>query len=179
MLGLKRGTVKLVAHKKQWATLFEQEKKRLWKAVGSLADDIQHIGSTSIPGIPAKPILDISLGLRFMKDIRKLHLRLTKLGYQKAHIFPGSHIQIVYVKGPEVKRTHYLHVMKFNGLIWKNDLLFRDYLRSHRQRALQYAKLKRVLAKKYANKRVDYTEHKADFIHKTLRLAKKTVKTKS
>ena len=70
MIGLKRGTVKLLPHNPKWSEVFEKENKILVRALNGLVVDIQHIGSTSIPGIPAKPIIDISIGIKSMKNSR-------------------------------------------------------------------------------------------------------------
>ncbi|MBI2514611.1 GrpB family protein [Candidatus Wolfebacteria bacterium] len=176
MIGLKRGIVKLLPHNKKWKLLFENEEKKIEKKLGDLVIDIQHIGSTSIPGIPAKPIIDISMGVRVMKDAKKLIKPLEKLGYELRREFGRPNIQTLFVKGPESKRTHYLHVMKYNGALWKNDLRFRDYLRKHPVRAKQYAELKNKLAGKHANDRGTYTKSKAKFILETIKKAQKMLK---
>ena len=176
MIGLKRGTVKLLPHNKKWKLLFEKEKRLFQKQLGGLAVDIQHIGSTSIPGIPAKPIIDVSIGVRVMKDAAKLVKPLQKLGYELRREFGGPHVQTLFVKGPESKRTHYLHVMKHRGTLWKNDLLFRDYLRKNPARAKQYTELKKKLAGKHADDRGTYTRRKAKFILETIKLARKVLR---
>lgn len=176
MIGLKRGTVKLLPHHKKWKLLFEKEKKLFEKKLGDLVIDIQHIGSTSIPGIPAKPIIDISMGVRVMKDARRLIKPLKELGYELRREFGGPNIQILFVKGSESKRTHYLHVMKYNGALWKNDLLFRDYLRKYPVRAKEYAELKRKLVGKHVKDRGTYTKSKAKFILETINKARKVLK---
>src|SRR3989344_4407959 len=132
MIGLKRGIVKLIPHKTSWSRSFEYEKKRILSKVGDIIIDIQHIGSTSISGIKAKPIIDMSAGITKFKDATKLIKPLHVLGYRFYRKF-GQ--QILFAKGPNKKRTHYLHAMKFGGAKWRSDLLFRDYLRTHHSRA--------------------------------------------
>ena len=171
MIGLKRGTVKLTPHNPKWLSIFEKEKQALFRILGDLVVDIQHIGSTSIPGIQAKPIIDISVGIKSMKDSRKFIPLLESIGYEYRPDFGGPTIQLLFVRGPEEKRTHYLHLMKHNGSIWKNDLTFRDFLRKDKKRAKQYSELKQDLAAKYADNRATYTASKADFIHQTIKLA--------
>lgn len=174
MIGLKRGTVKLLPHNKKWHSLFEKEKKLMEQSIGDLVLDIQHIGSTSIPGIPAKPIIDISVGIRSMKNARKLVKSFEAMGYEWRNDTPwkNDNTQLLFVKGPESKRTHYVHLMRYKGKIWNNDVLFRDYLRKNKARAKKYAELKRDLAKRHANDRATYTESKSSFIFETLALAK-------
>ena len=170
MIGLKRGTVKLVPHHKQWATAFEREKKRLLVNLGNIVIAIQHIGSTAIPGIHAKPIIDMSAGVRKFKDAQELVGPLSKMGYNFYRKF-GK--QILFARGPDRRRTHYLHVMKYNGVKWKNDLLFREFLLKYPARAKAYATLKEKLAKRYPGDREKYTAGKHLFIEKTLGLAKR------
>jgi GrpB-like predicted nucleotidyltransferase (UPF0157 family) len=173
MLGLKQGTVKLAPYNSKWPEAFEQEKRVLQKALNGLVLDIQHIGSRSIPGLKAKPIIDISVGIRSMKDSKKLIPLLESIGYECRADFPGGpNIQLFFAKGPGEKRTHYLHLMKFEGRIWNHDLLFRGYLRENKKRAMEYLELKSKLADKYSQDRTTYTANKAKFIKETLRLAK-------
>jgi GrpB-like predicted nucleotidyltransferase (UPF0157 family) len=169
MIGLKRGTVRLSPHSKAWKVSFERERQRLEKTLGASVLDIRHIGSTAIPGIHAKPIIDISLGLRNFKDAKKLAKPLSKIGYNFYRKFQR---QILFAKGPDAKRTHYVHVMRYNGAKWKTDILFRDYLRTHPKRRGEYEKLKIALAAKYPNEREKYSAGKKTFISKTLDAAK-------
>lgn len=171
MIGLKRGTVKLVPHDKKWNVAFEREKNKLMAKVGSIVVDIQHIGSTAIVGIYAKPIIDMSAGVRRLKDAKKLVKPLDKLGY---HFYKKFDQQILFAKGADAKRTHYLHVMRYKGAKWKSDALFRDYLLAHPARATAYANLKKKLAKQYPTDREKYTAGKNLFIKTTLRLAKRS-----
>lgn len=172
MIGLKRGTVKLLPHDKKWKTLFEKERATLENKLNGLVIDIQHIGSTSIFGISAKPIIDMSLGIQKLKGAKKLIKPLTILGY-KWRKGASDHNQWLFVKGLEEKRTHYLHVMRHNGGVWKHDILFRDYLQKNPSRAKQYMMLKEKLATQYANERETYTKSKAKFILETIKMAKK------
>lgn len=178
MIGLKRGTVKLVPHNKKWAKLFLKEKKLLQKTFGGKIVAIEHIGSTAIPGIPAKPIIDMNIGVKSLRSTLLMKKKFEKLGYKHRPFKPGrapkelKH-QELYAKGPESKRTHYAHVTVYNNSYWKNDLLFREYLRKYRGRAKEYANLKRKLEKSFADDRYKYTAAKAKFIQDTLKKAKK------
>lgn len=172
MVGLKRGKVKLLPHNPKWSGLFEKEQKILSQALAGLIIDIQHIGSTSIPGIPAKPIIDIDIGIKSMKNSKNFIKIFEDLGYEYRPNFGGLKTQLLFVKGPEAKRTHYIHLMKYNGSIWKKDLAFRDYLRKNKEKAGKYANLKKELASKFADDRANYTAHKASFIRKAIRIVK-------
>ena len=171
MIGLKRGSVKLVSHDRHWHAAFERERKRIIASVGAVVVDIQHIGSTAVPDIHAKPIIDMSAGVKRMGDIKKLIRPLSKLGY---HFYKEFGEQVLFAKGPDKKRTHYLHVMRYNGAKWRSDMLFRDYLLAHPARAKAYATLKKKLARKYPNDRDKYTAGKHSFIEATLRSARRS-----
>lgn len=173
MIGLKRGTVKLVPYDPSWSQEFEKEKKRLFDALGDLVVDIQHIGSTSIPGIPSKPIIDIDIGLRFAKEFPKCKGVLKSKGYYFRDNAHKSNVRMLFAKGPEEKRTHYIHVVKYDGKIWKQDILFRDYLINHKKEALKYTEIKNDLARKFGGNRGKYTKNKEDFIKRVIILAKK------
>jgi len=170
MIGLKRGSVKLVPHHKGWSRVFKLERKRLINKLGKAVVDIQHVGSTAISGIHAKPIIDMSAGVRRLSDAQKLVRPLSRMGYRFYRKF-GQ--QILFAKGPDAKRTHYLHVMRYNGAKWKSDMLFREYLLTHPRRAMAYAKLKKKLAKRFPDDRQLYSDGKDSFIKATLVVAGK------
>lgn len=179
IIGLKRGTVKLVRHNPKWARLFEKEKKLLKKTFGRTIAAIEHIGSTAISGISAKPILDMDIGVRSLKAARGMKEKFEKLGYTHRPFLPtrprtDRKREELYVKGPETKRTHYAHVIVYGGDCWRNDLLFRDYLCGNPSRACEYAELKKKLAKQHPNDRQMYTKKKMKFIAETLKMARES-----
>ena len=170
MIGLRRGKVRLFLHHPRWKYLFEIEKKRILKKAGAFIIDIQHIGSTAVPGLSAKPIIDMSIGVRRLKDAKELKSHLHALGYQFDRSFQH---QLFFAKGPDSKRTHYLHVMRYKGAKWQNDKLFRDYLQTHLSRAKAYDVLKKKLARLYPEERQKYSDGKDAFIKRTIELAKR------
>lgn len=181
MIGLKRGTVKLVLHNPKWSEFFEKEKQLLKNTFGDTIIAIEHIGSTAIPDIPAKPIIDMNIGVESLEIARGMKEKFEKLGYEHRPFMPGHtkkelKWQELYVKGPESKRTHHAHVTVYGNSYWKNDLLFRDYLRKNSVRTKQYAELKKDLADKYADDRGTYTKSKDQFINETLEMARKMLK---
>ena len=165
---MKRGTVRLVPHIENWHQLFEEEKARLQSAIGENVFAIEHIGSTSICGISAKPILDIAVAVEKYADGEKCIKPLDDLGYEYrgAHGIAGRHY---FVKGE--LRTHHLHLVEINSDFWRSHLLFRDYLRENPTIAKEYDNLKKDLAKKYAENRDAYLEGKAGFIENVLSAA--------
>ena len=163
-LGLKRGTVQLEPHDKQWDEAAIQTIKKLKSILGDDAVDIQHIGSTAIPAIKAKPIIDIVVGVTDFEKIMSYNEQLQKEGI----FYRGSDVedQILYVMGDMEKniRTHHIHIVKWNGTEWKNYIHFRDYLNDNENMALQYQKVKEELESKYADDRVAYTNGKQEMI---------------
>ena len=171
MIGLKKGTVRIVLYDKAWVILFEKEKSILEKTLGPVAIDIQHVGSTSVPGMPAKPIIDIAVGVRTIKDFEQCFEPLKNAGY----IFgpeASNWRELFFTKGQEDKITCHLHLLKYDGELWKNYLAFRWYLRTNRKCAREYAALKERLANKFAENRVKYTAAKSKFIHEKIKIAR-------
>ncbi|MHB1000356.1 MAG: GrpB family protein [Armatimonadota bacterium] len=180
MIGLKRGTVKLVPHNPIWTDLFEEEKRFLESIFGDTIIAIEHIGSTAIPGIPAKPIIDINIGVESLKVALAMKGKFEESGYEHRPFVPGNTIedlklQELYVRGSEACRTHHIHVTVYGSDYWNDDLLFRDYLRRNHDRALEYAELKTRLAREYLDDRRSYTKGKHEFIQNTLEMAKSTL----
>lgn len=167
-LGLKRGTVQLEPHDKQWDEIAVQTIKTLKSILGDDVIDIQHIGSTAIPTIKAKPIIDIAVGVT---DFDKVMLHNEQL-QKKGIFYRGSDVecQLLYVMGDMENdtRTHHIHIVKWNGTEWKNYIHFRDYLNANENMALMYQNLKEELESKYADDRVAYTRGKKDMIDNIL-----------
>lgn len=173
-IGLKRGTVVLKKHHAEWTEAFEAEKEFLKKLLGNVVIDIQHIGSTAVFGLAAKPIIDMLMGVQSLSDVTHIHPLLENAGYEYRE--NGSDdTQVLFVKGPEELRTHYLHITEFESPVWNNDLAFRNYLRTHPNTAQEYEKLKERLASQYTESRKDYTTGKKEFIQSILNTATETV----
>lgn len=169
-IGLKRGTVVLQKYHQEWAEAFKVETDSLKKLLGDTALDIQHIGSTSIPGLAAKPIIDMLMAVRSLKEVQNIRPLLDGAGY-KYRENGSNEDQILFVKGPEELRTHYLHITELDSPVWQHDLTFRNYLRSHPEVVTEYEQFKNELALKYADNRGEYTAGKDVFIKSVLRLA--------
>lgn len=170
MLGLNRKIVEVVSYRPQWKLLFEDERKLLKKAVGEYAIEIEHIGSTSVFGLDAKPIIDIVVAVEKIEDAEKCVPPLENIGYEYRGE-QGIAGRYYFSKGTPTLSTHHLNVVEINGDFWKSHILFRDYLRQHDDAAAEYGNLKRKLAAKYKNNRKEYTESKAEFIEKVLTAA--------
>lgn len=171
-LGLQRGTVKLEPHDKRWRQEAEKTIGMLRKVLGEDAIDIQHIGSTSITSISAKPIIDIVVGVKDLMLTAKHNDELEEHGIY----FRGSDAdgQQLYVMGDFEKdtRTHHIHVVIWNGKEWNDYVDFRDFLNCNKNMAFQYQSLKESLESKYANDRNAYTQGKGELIGSILEQAR-------
>ena len=160
-LGLEGGKVRLYESDGRWPELFEAERQRLAAAIGPLVAGIEHFGSTSIPGIKAKPILDILVGLSRFDDGLKLVEPLQQLGYDYVgtEMVPDDHLF-----GLGERRTVLLHAVEHGGYHWRRNLRFRDRMRTEPELRAAYERLKVDLAARFADKRADYTAAKKAFI---------------
>jgi GrpB-like predicted nucleotidyltransferase (UPF0157 family) len=173
MIGLKRGIVKLLPYEAGWKEEFDKEKRSLKKALGDLVLDVEHAGSTAIPGMIAKPIIDIGVGVSSLKgSVKKKLIKLIEdLGYEyKAD--RGSPGRLFFAKGSNENRTHYLHLMELGNEEWKGVFAFRDFLRENKEWADKYARLKKELAGRYTSDREAYLRAKVKFIKKVEGLAR-------
>src|SRR5918992_6275624 len=168
MLGLERGTVKLMPHSELWHQLFAEEEARLRDALGEYVLALEHVGSTAICGLSAKPIIDIAVAVREITDAEKCVIPLRHIGYEYRgeQGIPGRHF---FGKGEP--RTHHLHMVELSSDFWRSHLLFRDYLLQHRETTEKYERLKKELAEEYRGDREAYTERKAAFIESVLKAA--------
>ncbi|MFE5323671.1 GrpB family protein [Paenibacillus sp. NPDC056579] len=157
----------------EWIEEFEKEKLQIHHALNDKAISIEHIGSTSIVGLPAKPIVDIAVGVNLLNDADLFIEPLKELGYEYVPKmeFPNRRF---FRKGLWRKGTHHLHIYEITSEEWNNNLLFRNYLKSHPEKLQEYAALKKHLASMYPEDRATYTELKAPFIKSIIELAKKS-----
>jgi GrpB-like predicted nucleotidyltransferase (UPF0157 family) len=163
--GLAHGTVQLAEWTPRWTELFAEEAARLHVALGDLAVAIEHYGSTSVPGLVAKPLLDILVGGTQANDAAPYRTALAPLGYDyAAHAGVPEHL----VFGRGTARTHLVHVVCYGGGAWQRALAFRDALRGDTAVRDAYAALKGELARRYGGERSDYTAAKSAFIEHVL-----------
>lgn len=169
MIGLKRHTVRVVKHEVEWADVYEYEAFELRKHIGEIVDDIQHVGSTSVPDLPSKPILDIAVAVSSIEVIPTLIDKLTPLGYMdrgdKGN--QGGYL-LVKESEPDVRFIH-MHIVCKDDSQWHHYIHFRDTLRQNKDIRERYANLKKQLVKQYSNDRAAYTMGKANFIKTVLR----------
>jgi GrpB-like predicted nucleotidyltransferase (UPF0157 family) len=168
MLGLQSGQLQLSPYEPNWPRLFLAEKEQLCASLQNHILDIQHIGSTSIPGMTAKPILDIGVAVSNFEEAIQCVPLLEQIGY-KYKGENGIARRHYFVKGNP--RTHHLHMLEVTSEEWKSHLLFRDYLCDNAEVAQAYASLKQTLAMRFTNDRAAYQAGKEHFIRSVLEQA--------
>jgi GrpB-like predicted nucleotidyltransferase (UPF0157 family) len=160
-LGLPPGAVRLDSHHAGWAGAFAEEANSLLRASAGLLLSIEHIGSTCVPGLKAKPIIDMAAAIVSFDRISSLRRHLEPLGYEYLGdgIVSEHHI---FAKG--ASRTHLLHVVEHGRRRWRELLAFRDLLKSDASIAAEYEATKIELARRFAADRRAYREAKKDFV---------------
>lgn len=163
MLGLDRRKVELFLTQPEWEAAFERERDKIHAAAGDLVREIHHVGSTAIPGLVAKPIIDIALVLESMGQVGELTSMITPLGWlDRGEIKEGDHF---FVLESEVDvRSHHLHVVEVNSSNLDEYLLFKAALLADATIVLRYAELKKQLKERFQEDRVAYTNSKEEFI---------------
>jgi GrpB-like predicted nucleotidyltransferase (UPF0157 family) len=175
MIGLKKGIVKVKKYNPEWQEEFNKERKNLKKIFGNVAISIEHVGSTSVVGLSAKPIIDIAIGVHSLEDLAKVKEKILKFSHYsiKENNAVG---EILMRRGVPIKLgedkpsfvTHFIHIMEIDGRKYKETIAYRDYLRKNKEVLKEYNDLKQKLAIKYQNERKDYTKAKDEFIKSIL-----------
>jgi GrpB-like predicted nucleotidyltransferase (UPF0157 family) len=155
--------VVVVEYDPWWPARFDEEKSRIEEVLGSRAIAIEHVGSTAVPGLGAKPIIDIMVGVPDLGGaFAGCSAALQGIGYLYVpRRLPDRHF---FHRGPWGARTHHLHLTEFGGAMWERYLLFRDYLRTHPDVARQYFEFKRQVAARPNIDRPAYNAAKRPFI---------------
>jgi GrpB-like predicted nucleotidyltransferase (UPF0157 family) len=170
-LGLESGTVRLMPHDPQWSLLFAQEVTRIRDALAAreLALVIEHMGSTAVPGLSAKPIIDILAGWDRVEELPRFIATLQDAGYihRGEQGIPGREF---FRRGDP--RQYHLHLAQFRGTFWQDHLAFRDLLRADARIAGEYDALKHRLAERYPRDREAYIDGKTEFVQEMLRHAR-------
>ncbi|SDI87405.1 GrpB domain, predicted nucleotidyltransferase, UPF0157 family [Frankineae bacterium MT45] len=166
-------TVEVVPHEPNWSAQFEWERRRLEGVlVSRLTGPVEHIGSTAVPGLPAKPILDMIGGVHHLDLARSAIEPLAELGYVYTEHRPSA--LYFYRARPgqnfldDATHTHHLHLTQPGSDIWQERLAFRDALRADPELARRYSDLKQGLAQIYRDDPIAYTEGKREFVSEVL-----------
>jgi GrpB-like predicted nucleotidyltransferase (UPF0157 family) len=164
--GLVSGELRLAVVGPEWARRFATERERISVALGAAALDIQHVGSTAVPGILAKPILDIAVAVRTFELGYPLVPLLIELGYEYRGE-NGIARRHYFVRGVP-KRTHHLHVLEPGSAQLSRHLGFRDLLRRSPTTAARYSELKSAIEAQVSGKRDRYQDLKFSFINEVM-----------
>lgn len=154
--------IEIVTYDSGWPDLFNGLGVKLRESLCDVALRIDHIGSTAVPGLAAKPIIDIQISVTDLQPTEPFRLPLERLGYT----FRADNPELTkryFREVPGTRRTH-VHVRRAGSWAEQFALLFRDYMRTHSEDAASYAQLKRQLAQEYTFDRHGYTEAKSGFI---------------
>ena len=168
MLGLKRGGVALAPHEEAWEAEAARTAELLRKLLGASAAGAEHVGSTAVHGIEAKPIIDIAVAARSLEEIKSKAALLGRYGF----IFRGEDVpgQLLFVIEDEVRGvvTHHIHIVEAGCAAWRDYIGLRDYLNACPRDAARYGALKRELARRFPADRKSYTAGKAALIAELL-----------
>ena len=157
--------IELVPYSPAWPAEFDVMKARLRDALGATARRIDHVGSTAVPGLIAKPIIDVQLSVADHADEDTFAPQIAALGWPLRARSPGER----YFRPPNgMPRVLHLHVCDVGSDWERRHLLFRDYLRTHADRGDAYSALKWELAEKYRDDRLAYVDGKTSFVEQTL-----------
>ena len=167
-LGLKFDEVKLEKYNSTWSKNFLVEKKSIEDLNLSSISQVEHVGSTAIPGMVAKPIIDIIVGIERYSDYKKLIKPLSRIGY---HFYrePRRYQAIFLKKLPNDQTTHHLKVVKYDGKSWREYIKFREALKSDEKLFNEYKQLKLALSKVTAIDRKTYTAGKHGLIQRIIK----------
>lgn len=161
--------MKLEQYNSKWKKFFEKEKKSLKNIFGDEAIEIQHIGSTAIPGIRSKPIIDIAIMIKNQKNADQFTPKIIQIDYQFHSSSTERHFYIK--RGPINYNLSIAYADR--GGFWDRQILFRDYLINHPDAAQEYEEVKNNLIKKYPSGKDEYTYGKSEFINRILKKCKK------
>jgi len=159
----------VTAYDRNWPVRFRIEAQLLQIALTDLKPAVEHIGSTSVPGLAAKPVIDLLVGVPSLDTFAAYVERLENYGYEYIpeyeQVLADRRFFKRMVRGI---RTHHVHVVQVNGLYWKRYLKFRNNLRGDPWMAARYAELKRRLASRHRHDRDAYTNGKSGFVEAVL-----------
>ena len=155
-----------------WAQAFSEEAERLGRVFRDAGAQIEHIGSTSVAGLDAKPIVDVLVGVERLEDAEDRIGAMEDIGYEYVAKYESEIPDRRYFRRPRSRpRRYHVHCVRRGGRLWTRHLGFRDHLRAHPDDAAAYGALKRDLAERSRADRDSYLEGKAPFIEKILERA--------
>ncbi len=164
--------ITIVPYDPDWPAMFDAEKARIGETLGQLTLRIEHVGSTSIPGMDAKPVVDIQVSVASLEP-RTVYLEsLARMGYSHVYVGPFDLVYPFFQKPAEWPCTHHIHLCVAGSEDERRHLAFRDYMRGHPLAAAEYVKLKHQLAATHDGtthaSRERYSLSKTDFVESVL-----------
>lgn len=166
-MGLPYDIVRIQKYNPKWAEDYEKEREEISAILNNSSFEIRHIGSTSIPEMPAKPIIDIMVGVNTNEDFQECIESLEKVGYDYFGEC-GRPGRIFFVKGEPGNCTNHLHLVVKDSNYWVNNILLAEYFKKNEQAARKYAEKKIELAVQYREDRHMYRIFKSEYISKVL-----------
>jgi len=169
-IGLRHDTVEIQEYHPAWIRYFEDEKNIIKKKIGKYVNVVEHIGSTAVPGMDAKPIIDIAAAVDYIDHVNECITPLREIGfnYKGENGIQDRHL---FFKG--LPRVYFhLFLLPANSERWHNYILFRDIIRNDDSLAHDYSRLKQELSAQFPNDRIAYNRGKEKFIHQTVRHAR-------
>lgn len=168
------GSIVVCDYDPSWPRQYEDERARIKAALGAIATTIEHVGSTAVPGLAAKPIIDVLVGVRHLQEARPIAIEaFGGLGYTYMARYevwlPG---EMLFRKGEPGPWTHHVHLMEPSSPRWEELVLMRDYLRTHPEIAAAYGSLKKALAAVFDDDIAGFRDAKRPFLTAVLAKAR-------
>ena len=159
--------VTIVEYRPEWRQLFEDEQRILQTALSGVPAEVEHIGSTAVAGLAAKPIIDIMIGLEDFSIADQCVPKIEALNYEYIKKYEDvMPFRRFFIKEEMGRRTHQIHMVERGTEFWERLILFRDYLRQNESVALRYASLKKELAEREWADVNEYADAKTEFVRK-------------
>ena len=162
--------VGVVSYNPNWKNMYKEESEKIKNILNDIIIDIHHIGSTAIPEIKAKPVIDILVEVKDIEGVDQYNHKMKELGYKAMGEY-GIPKRRFFRKG-ESNRTHHIHIFQTGNEEIERHINFKEYLIAHPDKAREYSKLKEELVNKYTYDVENYTNGKSDFIKEIDRKAK-------
>jgi len=160
----------VVSYNPNWKDIYKEESEKIKNVLSDIIIDIHHIGSTAIPGIKTKPVIDILVEVKDIEAVDQYNNTMEELGYEGMGEY-GITKRRFFKKGGN-KRTHHIHIFQAGNEEIKRHINFKEYLIAHPDKAREYSELKEKLVNKYTYDVENYTNGKNDFIKEIDKKAK-------
>lgn len=172
-LGISRGQVRLLEYQIEWKNEFNSIKSEILNHTSLNPNQIEHVGSTSIPGLKAKPIIDILIGVENYKSVSEDFFdSLKNIGIYRIRFQKEDEVVLAKFKDNSFQEhTHFVHLVNIDGTKWNDLIKFRNYLIHNKHAREKYMSLKEKLASEYPVDRPKYTEEKETFIKNILKIS--------